>query len=279
MLSVTRHGPLLLLLVGILLVLVGCRSEPPARIVGFPQYDGQVKSRELPVLGELIMIDGCLRVRYHGSSNPDISSLLVWPSNYTLSAKGDSIQIIDGAGLVAARVGDDVRVSGYPTNDLGNLELRQPLPHGCPGPYWIVAEGFRAVGPDEPTVVSIPGSTLFFLRQKSIGGGDDRVQWDALKSGELVLDGDCLRIGTLPYRDQNPNQIVVWPPGFTPHIEDGVVHIRNGGGRTIARVGDVIEMGGGGTSIEPKGADPKRCPGKYWIANNVERVESQNRLD
>ena len=40
MLSVRRHGPLILLLVGILLVLVGCRSEPPARIVGFPQYEG-----------------------------------------------------------------------------------------------------------------------------------------------------------------------------------------------------------------------------------------------
>ena len=37
------------------------------------------------------------------------------PSNFTLSVKGNSVQIIDGAGLIAARVGDDVSYSGYGT--------------------------------------------------------------------------------------------------------------------------------------------------------------------
>ncbi len=227
------------------------------------------------------MIDGCLRVRgYPDPTYPDrtpVSLLLVWPANFTLSAKGNSIQIIDGAGLIAARVGDEVRFSGHPicsdgwclTTDIGEIDLLQPLPEGCPGPYWIVGEEVSAVAPDEPTVVSIPGSTLWFPRQKSVKG--PLVQGTALNGGELILDGDCLRVGRPNpiYRNQNPNLVVVWPAGFTPHIEDGVVHIRNGAGRTIARVGDKIYMGGGETWFKPKGTDSDRCPGKYWIAHDV----------
>ena len=87
------------------------------------------------------MVDGCLRVTLSTApTTPNSSALVVWPSNFTLSAKGNSIQIIDGTGLVAARVGDDVRYSGYGTKEIGDLELRQPLPEGCPGPYRIVGD-------------------------------------------------------------------------------------------------------------------------------------------
>ena len=265
MLSVTRHGPWLLLLVGILLILD--RNQPP-RVVGFPQYEGPTKTIEGTRIGKLIVIGGCLRVRYSNPKGPDYLALPVWPSNFTLSVKGNSIQIIDGTGLIAARVGDEVRSSGYLTEDMGDLALRQPVPEGCPGPYWIVGEEVRGIGPDELTVVSIPGSTLFFPRQKSLRG-HDRVQLLADNHGELVLDGDCLRV-VAPY--PNHNHVIVWPAGFTPHIEDGLVHVRNGAGRTIARVGDEIMMGGAPTSFNPKGSDPERCPGKFWIAHSVGRA-------
>ena len=278
MMSVVRHAAWPLLLVGIILTFVG---NQPARIVGFPQYEGPPVLPERSRFGELIVVDGCLRVRgYPDPTYPDrtpVSLLLVWPANFTLSAKGNSIQIIDGAGLIAARVGDEVRFSGHPicsdgwclTTDIGEIDLLQPLPEGCPGPYWIVGEEVSAVAPDEPTVVSIPGSTLWFPRQKSVKG--PLVQRTALNGGELILDGDCLRVGRPNpiYRNQNPNLVVVWPAGFTPHIEDGVVQIRNGAGRTIARVGDKIYMGGGETWFKPKGTDSDRCPGKYWIAHDV----------
>ena len=67
MLSVTRHGPLLLLLVGILLIL-DC-NQPP-RVVGFPQYEGPVKSGGFTRLGKLIVAGGCLRLSYPDSNNP-----------------------------------------------------------------------------------------------------------------------------------------------------------------------------------------------------------------
>ena len=276
MMSVVRHAAWPLLLVGIILTLVG---NQPARIVGFPQYEGPLMLSEGSRFGELIVVDGCLRVRrypdpvdpnsyYQPSSTP---LMLIWPANFTWSAKGNSIQIIDGAGLIAARVGDDVRFSGHGicsegwcgTTDIGEIDLLQPLPESCSGPYWIVGEEVSAVGPEEPTVVSIPGSTLFFPRQKSVKG--PRAVMAALNGGELVLDGDCLRVG----RMNDPT--IVWPAGFTPHIEDGVVQVRDGAGRTIARVGDEIYMGGGEISAEFRGLDPERCPGKYWIADSVRR--------
>ena len=114
MMSVVRHAAWPLLLVGILLTFVG--NQPP-RIVGFPQYEGPLMLAEWSHFGELIVVDGCLRVRrYPDPTYPNrtpVPFLLVWPENFTLSAKGNSIQIIDGAGLIAARVGDDVRFSGH----------------------------------------------------------------------------------------------------------------------------------------------------------------------
>ena len=207
MMSVARYAAWPLLLVGIILTLA-CNqpasdqaannqpaskepaSDQPTRIVGFPQYEGAPTLPEGSKFGELIVVDGCLRLRrYSDPNHPDqtpVPLLLVWPENFRLSTKGDSAQIIDGAGLIAARVGDDVRFSGHGVcsegwcgiTDIGEIDLLQPLPEGCPGPYWVVGEEVSSVGPDEPTVVSIPGSTLFFPRQKSIkaaeGGEDDR---------------------------------------------------------------------------------------------------------
>lgn len=125
----------------------------------------------------------------------------------------------------------------------------------------IVGDEVSAVGPDEPTVVPLPGSTLYFQRSRTPRGAPETEL--ALLIGELVLDGDCLRIGG----DNGEGYFVVWPPGFTPHIEDGVVHVRNGGGQIIARVGDRLRLGGG--VARPSGEH--KCPGPFWGAGRVER--------
>ena len=301
MMSVVRHAAWPLLLVGIVLTLAcnqpasdqAANNQPasdqqvsnqPAQIVGFPQYEGAPMLPEGSKFGELIVVDGCLRLRRYPDPNypdPDqnpVSLLLIWPENFTLTTKSDSVQIIDGAGLIAARVGDDVRFSGHGVcsegwcgiTDIGEIDLRQPLPEGCPGPYWIVGEEVSAVDPDEPTVVSIPGSTLFFPRQKSVKG--PRAVMTALNGGELILDGDCLRVGRMNDRYADP--AIVWPAGFTPHIEDGVVQVRDGAGRTIARVGDELYMGGGEVSASFVSelyypGKSEKCPGKFWIGDNV----------
>ena len=119
----------------------------------------------------------------------------------------------------------------------------------------MVGDEVTVVG-SVPTVLSIPGSTLFFPRRKSIQGPKESHL--LANTGELVLDGDCLRLG-----HGNDRENIEWPAGFAPYIKGGEVEIRNGAGRTIVRVGDSIEVVGivGRYEDNPYGAT---CPGGLW---------------
>ena len=44
------------------------------------------------------------------------------------------------------------------------------------------------------------------------------------------------------WNDSIERHVINWPPGFYPHVKDGMVEARNGGGRTVARVGDMLDM-------------------------------------
>ena len=123
--------------------------------VFFPKQAPVVGPREVMLAlfeGQLVVVDRCLRVNDSGSS---ISYLLVWPPEYTVRGGADPIQVLDGAGQVVARVGEQVRVSGGEIESVRYLDeqVRQTLPADCAGPYWIVGD---EVGPatEEATVPS-----------------------------------------------------------------------------------------------------------------------------
>ncbi len=110
---------------------------------------------------------------------------------------------------------------------------------------------------------SVPG--VFFAAQRPGGA-----YMTSEIRGELLLDGDgCLRVRSAGGRDA-----VVWPAGFEPDIGGGEVRVLDGEGRTVARVGGAVYMGGGETGISDNGAVDdrterelrERCPGPYWIA-------------
>ena len=204
-----------------------------------------------------MLVDSCLRLSYMDPSHSEYTpegALIIWPAGLRPNRNTTPAQIVNITGLVAARVGDSARISGawskYPRpawwpaprtpagivrNEVPDTAtLAKELTAECPGPYWIVGDEVSALGSDEPLEISPPHSTIYFPRQKTLRVPIAR--WDAETEGRLILDGDCLRLQddeVLP-----PYSIVVWPPGFTPHIERGEVQIRNGGGRTIARIGD-----------------------------------------
>ena len=83
--------------------------------------------------------------------------------------------------------------------------------------------------------------------------------------GELVLDGQCLRLKNRPTKSHWPT--IIWPAGFTPHVHQGVVQIRNGGGRILAEVGNEI-AGGGGYFDRGSG----ECSGPIWRANKIKTL-------
>ena len=253
------------------------------RVAHFPQHLEKIETNtRFTRYGVLVLRDdGCLRL----SNDPAASggNLLVWPAGYYFDADEGTVRVSDHTGRVVAHVGDHIRVSTIrniwePLPDpkvlLVNghrviatvseekrreiLDQRKPLrpekhpwlPSECTGfsHAIVIGDEVSAFIPDEePNVVPVPGSTIFFPRHAST--------WYALESqllglaGLLVLEGDCLRIGP-------GGKLLVWPPGFTPHIENGKVSVRNGGGKTVARVEEVVRV------VGTSGPDyPGKCGG------------------
>ena len=280
----------------------GAQTSPTPRatalITYFPKHDEPLRTDRGNeyFFGELVALDGCLRLDYGVGYFEGLTLLLVWPPGFSVSEEDGSITVVDGYGSTAAKLGEDVRFSGRafgedvwpvyadePGQDQPQARLRwreqlkewqqveqewqQRLSVDCPGPFLMVGDEVTVVGPDEPTVVSTPGSTLFFPRSKSIRG--PKSSHLLLGTGELVLDGNCLRLGH--GNERAKGALIQWPAGFAPYIEGGEVEIRNGAGRTIARVGDSIEVSGqrGRHENSPYGAS---CPGSLWYVES--RIEN-----
>lgn len=106
--------------------------------VFFPEYQptGEVMMAEFR--GKLVLDDeSCLRVEWprHGSVVP------IWPSDYKLDVTGREVRVLAKSGRVAARVGEEVYMSG---GEIGrSLEGRRELEERCPGTYWIVGAEVR----------------------------------------------------------------------------------------------------------------------------------------
>ena len=259
------------------------QSDVDARVVRFPQHnDPLITDRGWRyLLGALELTNGCLRVRPFPHVNtligdPD-SYLMMWPSNFSVSEEVGDVRVIDDSGIITARVGDTLRVSGgrWRNEDVPQ-ELLESVPEECReyGYYWKVGDEVSALGPDEPTTVSVPGSTLHFPRSRTrvdTGGGSGVALKVARIEGELVLVGNCLRI------DGEYSHIIVWPPGFTPHIEDGVVEVHNGGGKTIVRVGDYLVAGGGEVGQAQGYGSSVPCAGIYWDDTDISSITRNGR--
>ena len=203
------------------------------------------------IMVEVVLDDGCLRARGgEGRSlnnDPVPSFLLIWPDGFTWLEDGADITISDLTGLPVARVGDTVRFSGRPVGPRSDLahEIASGTPESCVGPYYIVGDEVSVIRQSEPDTLSIPGSTLYFQRLKTRVLTPDMV--DSLESFsdpmELELKGDCLLISSAA--EPSDRHMVVWPAGFYPHVgDDGIVEVHNGGGRTVARVGDRLYLRG-----------------------------------
>jgi len=113
--------------------------------------------------------------------------------------------------------------------------------------------------------IDTSSSTLLFPVQKRSGLG----QMDALLEGKLELDNGYLRV---KYFDDN--YLLIWPHGFSLHIEGKEIHVIDSDGQLVARVGDQIKVGGGEAPAEKveeyTGKSlPDNRTGPYWIVSEV----------
>ena len=239
--------------------------DPEGPEVFFPQHDAPLGTDDGGSYGagQLVLDDGCLRVEVPPDVNgPGGSSLLIWPSGYTLSAEDRVVRVSDDNGRVAARVGDHIRLSRATVSykEARDLGLVQGPTEECAGPHFLIGDEVTAFDPDnEPRELRLSDPDVFFPRQRTVIA-TGREQLTAGGGGELVLDGQCLRL--------NGRTTVIWPAGFKPHVHQGVVQVRNGAGRVIAQVGDKLSMGGGYFSRD----EDWECPGEVFSVHSIEIV-------
>ncbi len=109
---------------------------------------------------------------------------------------------------------------------------------------------------DDLEVLTVEGTSIQFYREKP-GTTLNRVYMDALGKAVLTLQDNCLRLG-----EDGP--VIIWPPGFTPHVNDGVIEIHDAVRQVVARTGAPIMVAGG--QIKKDTGD---CPGPTWATTRM----------
>jgi hypothetical protein len=92
-----------------------------------------------------------------------------------------------------------------------------------------------------------------------------------LAKGKLVVENGCLRLKPII----GHSRLLIWPYGYSLHTEGKIIEVVNGDGKTVARVGDTIKVGGGPAvsaeivEIYTGKQPPDECPGLYWLVSEV----------
>ncbi|MBN1658225.1 MAG: PD40 domain-containing protein [Anaerolineae bacterium] len=104
--------------------------------------------------GELVLVDGCLRI---GGADGHVP---IWPWDFALAAGAGDAQVVDGDGRIAAQIGDRLRLSGGEAPAAPLVEdAARPLLANCPGPYWIVGNEIERVA-ERPDASPSPATTV-----------------------------------------------------------------------------------------------------------------------
>ena len=201
-------------------------------------------------MGKIVLDGSCLRIQgnYELSDRADFvpSFLPIWPDGFTLSEDEDFIAIVDNFGQRVAQVGDYVRLSGdgIHSEKHRGRQVAESIPADCKGPYYLVGDDVTVIEADKREIVPVADSDIYFRRQKTEEVGftplADTADGYWPISELLALEDECV---LLVYPD-GEKYAPIWPPGFTAHLESGVLEVRNGGGRKIARVGERLRIRG-----------------------------------
>ena len=246
-------------------------DNEPASAVVFLSHDaplGTDRGGEY-FAAQLILSEGCLRAEVSAKNDPNDpgSWLLIWPNGFTSDTEAETVRVKNELGQAVAQVGDHIRLSraAFTFPEAAERGLVRGLSGDCAGPYFLVGDEVSAFDPgSEATELRLSEPDVVFFRERTVVARNQPLMM-AAGVGELILDGQCLRLKDSSPREHWPT--IIWPAGFTPHVNEGVVEIRNGAGRVVAQVGDQI-AGGGGFFDRDRGD----CSGPVWRANKMKTL-------
>lgn len=250
---------------------------PPVAGIAFPRQkpvEGTSVCMAALMVGTLLREGECLYVQPIYASTRVIP---IWPPDYTLRAAGDLVEVIDGNGQVAARVGEEVWMGGGHA-DVDEWVLQQ-IPPACRGDTFIACGGVRPNLKTDSQLFSIdilsvtpPGTVLFLRYTPALS---DQVVDPVILSGTLVAYeyGRCLRLQT-----QSGERNLLWPPGWSARVEAGAVLVLDESGQEAARMGEAVRLR---ARTIPHTTDfpayqqlinelPGDCMGGTWLVDGVD---------
>jgi hypothetical protein len=227
------------------------------RTIYLPKQPPTAESMAALMEGELVEVDGCLRITSEGYKD---GFLILWPHDADIRVAEDRIEVLDGAGRATARVGQPLRLGG------GAMESSAaqagfdesipglPLPN-CPGPYWVAGQIETLVEQSVSDIYVGPFSSgdrilAIFVEQSRPS------QVEGTISGKLTVDEQgCMRAG---------DHVIFWPPGAC--LLEDPLRVFDKQRNLLAQVGDTVELAGAEKGPQDyRYFDNKmRCPGPYW---------------
>jgi len=86
-----------------------------------------------------------------------------------------------------------------------------------------------------------------------------------LLQGKLILENGCIRVNPVKDFLAGDSFLLIWHPKFSTRTENGVVQVIDSStGDVLASVGDYVEMGDNGDTVNPlKKPIPEECAGPY----------------
>jgi hypothetical protein len=256
--------------------------EPPSNLtpapgIFFPQLIAPpAVVYALRVSGELVIENQCLRLI---RSVDDPGSLLIWQPGHFLNHNQGVVEVMDGSGNVLAREGE-VSCFSPAAGELAAGDsglLRNPLPEGCTGPYFLVGDVQLAYREGQVRtfvdvdLINLEKDSFYFVRSKA--NFDQWLEEPTIFSGMLVYgeDSRCLRLQEM-FEGVFVDYLVFWPADYSIREESGSVQVINGKGEAIALLNEETSLSGRLVSPVEEIRDllnqelPCDCvEGDYWV--------------
>jgi hypothetical protein len=230
------------------------QQEPAYRIVVAFTRDGEETIRPY-VAGT--PLDGLIEVRTATATLAELEA-----------AQQEVHRLLDGLGLsVASGINvQENRVELYVT-DRPLFEATLQEAHVVLPEQVVVVTVYEPLGENPPFALT-PEPTLHFprLRMRSA------TFMEALLEGTLVLRDGCLRIRD---GDGDDGYLIIWQVDYYVNNSAGTIEILDKSGQVVARVGEVIRMGGGevpmtdGLQQQLREPLPGECQGPYWLMGEL----------
>ncbi len=132
-----------------------------------------------------------------------------------------------------------------------------------------------AVSPSAVRPTPVMASPLPFAFPQQQPTPRNQALMAALRQGTLIVRDGCLRVIGM-----GSDYLILWPAEAVVQADGAGFRVVAGDGRTIARVGEMIALGGGelasrrelGTQERGRlsATPPAGCPGPFWLAHFIE---------